>query len=203
MLPGAPTLAEHVLRVPGTRVLRSSHTRSPAGTRRHTSANSLCGLPQKRVKTYGSTSMYRGYGGMAQFLAAREKNSSRRYAIVPLDSSSEENRPPCSDGGTRKNGRTPRTRWTYSASRGARSRRPSLLDLRRRQSSRRIRRQPLPVLLQRFPGTRRYASSQWAAAPRGQSRRLQIPPLAQRADRGARRSNPPRKIGQNKTAVPL
>jgi hypothetical protein len=95
---------------------------------------------------------------------------------------------------TAANGRAPRTRWTYTASRRARSRRSSQLDFRRRQPARRIRRQSLPLLLQHFPSSGRHALAERPAASRSQGFHLQISPLAQRSARRPGRSHPSRKI---------
>src|SRR5580704_18076946 len=84
---------------------------------------------------------------------------------------------PCKE--QRKNGRAPRTCRTDTPGRRAGTRRSDFLDLRRRQSSRRVRRQPLPLFLQHFPGARRHAPSKRPAPPWLESRHVQIPALAQ------------------------
>jgi hypothetical protein len=72
----------------------------------------------------------------------------------------------------RNNGRAPRTRWTNSPGGRARPRRPDLLDLRCRQSSRRVRRQPLPLFVQYFSSPGRHAPSERPAPRRPQGRHL-------------------------------
>src|SRR5580693_6771562 len=94
----------------------------------------------------------------------------------------------------RKNGRATRTRWTDTASRRTRPRRPNLVDLRRRQLTRRIRCQPLPLFFQHFSSPCRHAPAERPAPRRPQSRHLQVPSLAQRPTRRPRRSHPPREV---------
>src|SRR5579863_6428010 len=79
----------------------------------------------------------------------------------------------------RKNGRAPRTCRIDTSGRRSGSRRSDFLDLRCGQSSRRIRRQSLPLFVQHFPGASGHAPSERPAAPRPEGRRVQIPALAQ------------------------
>jgi hypothetical protein len=137
-------------------------------------------------------------GRVMQDVIHAARTVSREYVIVPGYSLHQERRSRNQSGVTQKNGRTPRTCWTDSANRGARSRRPSFLDLRRRQFARRIRRESLPLFVEHFSGASGHAPAQRPAASRQQSGDVQIPLVAQRPARRTRRSNSSGKIGPKK-----